>query len=127
VNGVCPGKVAAEPADVAGLLAGRTGGTIGGPGASAAASDVPDVWMYDSIVTDPNRLVDLVRAYRSIDVAPDREALLQRAATGGEAVLTSEQQVTAGRGGLTALTLEPAVQDPAQIGNIFLQALIRAG
>ncbi|MEU7865729.1 substrate-binding domain-containing protein [Dactylosporangium sp. NPDC049140] len=178
---------AAEPADVAGRLAARTGGNLG-TGASAAPSpadaDVPTVWipdstvwltrvrgadqqafeartdsvatspvvfaaapptaaalglrsvgaaqvgallararigavdlrrsaaglagaglLYDGIATDPDRLVDLVRAYRSIAVAPDPATLLRNAAAGGQAVLTSEQQA----GALTALPLEPAV------------------
>ncbi|MFG2038672.1 substrate-binding domain-containing protein [Dactylosporangium sp. NPDC048998] len=65
--------------------------------------------LYDSIATDPKRLVDLVRAYRSIAIAPDRPTLLKNAAGGGQAVLTSEQQVLASAAGLTALPLDPPV------------------
>ncbi|MEV6928412.1 VWA domain-containing protein [Dactylosporangium sp. NPDC051485] len=49
--------------------------------------------LYDSIATDPTRLVDMVRAYRSIALSEDQPALLNAAATGAQAVLTSEQRV----------------------------------
>ncbi|WP_433212277.1 VWA domain-containing protein [Dactylosporangium sp. CS-047395] len=61
--------------------------------------------LYDGLVTDPNRLVDMVRAYRSITVAPDTAALLKNAAA-GQVVLTSEQRAA---GDLTVLPLEPQV------------------
>ncbi|WP_238009199.1 substrate-binding domain-containing protein [Dactylosporangium sp. AC04546] len=61
--------------------------------------------LYDSIVTDPKRLVDMVRAYRSIALVPDADALLKAPAQ--QVTLTSEQAVLAG-GDRTALPLEPA-------------------
>ncbi|HTJ39146.1 MAG TPA: substrate-binding domain-containing protein [Dactylosporangium sp.] len=65
--------------------------------------------LYDSIVTDPKKLVDMVRAYRSIALASDQPALLKNAA-GGQAVITSEQQVlTSSAADLVALPLDPAV------------------
>ncbi|MGI5246241.1 substrate-binding domain-containing protein [Dactylosporangium sp. CA-139066] len=63
--------------------------------------------LYDSIVTDPAKLVDMVRAYRSIALAPDQATLLRNAAA-GQAVITSEQQVLASAAdGVTALPLDP--------------------
>ncbi|GAA2330867.1 substrate-binding domain-containing protein [Dactylosporangium salmoneum] len=49
--------------------------------------------LYDSIAADPKRLVDMVRVYRSIALSENPPALLRAAATGAQAVLTSEQQV----------------------------------
>ncbi|GGM10533.1 hypothetical protein GCM10007977_009650 [Dactylosporangium sucinum] len=61
--------------------------------------------LYDAIVTDPGHLVDMVRAYRSIAVAPDAATLLKAPAQ--QVTLTSEQAVLTG-GDRTALPLEPA-------------------
>ncbi|MET7398158.1 VWA domain-containing protein [Dactylosporangium sp. NPDC005572] len=62
--------------------------------------------LYDSIVTDPKRLVDMVRAYRSIAVVPDTAALLKAPAQ--QVTVTSEQAVLTGGADRTALPLEPA-------------------
>jgi hypothetical protein len=68
--------------------------------------------LYDAIVTDPKKLVDVVRAYRSTAVAPDPATLLK--ATAPQVAPMSEQAVLAydaisPPGVLTALPLEPAV------------------
>ncbi|MFF5231113.1 VWA domain-containing protein [Dactylosporangium sp. NPDC000521] len=77
--------------------------------------------LYDSILTDPKRLVDVVKAYRSIAVAADQAALEKSAeksagtSTGPAQVAPmSEQAVIAHNAGgpavsLTALTVDPAV------------------
>ncbi|MEV4130835.1 VWA domain-containing protein [Dactylosporangium sp. NPDC049742] len=69
--------------------------------------------LYDSILTDPKRLVDVVKAYRSIAVAADQTAL-DKSTGPAQVAPMSEQAVIAHNAGgpvvpLTALTVDPAV------------------
>ncbi|MGI5179952.1 VWA domain-containing protein [Dactylosporangium sp. CA-152071] len=110
-----------------------TGGTAGAPQVAALLAKVADKQvqlaavdprrstaglagaglLYDSILTDPKRLVDVVKAYRSIAVAADQTAL-DKSTGPAQVAPMSEQAVIAHNAGgpvvpLTVLTVDPAV------------------
>ncbi|MDG6101329.1 substrate-binding domain-containing protein [Dactylosporangium aurantiacum] len=67
--------------------------------------------LYDSIVTDPKKLVDVVKAYRSITVAPD-QAALSKSTGPAQVAPMSEQAVIAYNSANPAVALTAMPVDP---------------
>lgn len=69
--------------------------------------------LYDSIVTEPRKLVDVVKAYRSIAVTADQTALTGNAGPAQVAPMSEQAVIAHNATGpavpLTALPIEPAV------------------
>ncbi|MFC4998652.1 VWA domain-containing protein [Dactylosporangium cerinum] len=69
--------------------------------------------LYDSIVTEPKKLVDVVKAYRSIAVAADQAALNKSAGPAQVAPMSEQAVIAYNATGpavpLTALPVDPAV------------------
>ncbi|MET7418066.1 VWA domain-containing protein [Dactylosporangium sp. NPDC005555] len=69
--------------------------------------------LYDSIVTEPKKLVDVVKAYRSIAVTADQAALVKSAGPAQVAPMSEQAVIAHNAGGpavpLAALSVEPPV------------------
>lgn len=111
----------------------KTGGTAGAPQVAALLAKVASKQvqlaavdprrstaglagaglLYDSIVTEPKKLVDVVKAYRSIAVAVDQAALNKSAGPAQVAPMSEQAVIAYNAAGptapLTALPVDPAV------------------